>query len=76
MSSGGSAAIAEILTTATSPPPAGRQHPAVARVVLEEGEAGRARRLLYEKYSRRFEGSLERWRDSALPVAVDLREGP
>ena len=55
---------------------AGRRHPATARVVGHEDEAGRARRLLYDKYSRRYEGSLERWRDSALPVAVDLPERP
>ncbi len=55
---------------------AGREYPAGARVVHDEGEAGRARRLLYDKYSRRYQGSLERWRDSALPVAVDLAERP
>ena len=55
---------------------AGREHPARARVVNDEHEAGRARRLLYDKYSPRYQGSLEGWRDSALPVAVDLPERP
>lgn len=55
---------------------ADRHYAAGARAVHDEGEAGRARRLLYDKYSRRYQGSLERWRDSALPVAVDLPERP
>jgi deazaflavin-dependent oxidoreductase (nitroreductase family) len=55
---------------------AGREHPAGARVVPGGEEAAVARRLLYDKYSRRYGGSLERWRDSALPVAVDLPERP
>ena len=55
---------------------AGRRYQATARVVAAEGEAGQARRLLPDKYSRRYEGSLERWRDSALPVALDLPERP
>lgn len=31
-----------------------------------------ARRLLFDKYSRRSSGDLTRWRDCALPVALDL----
>ena len=54
----------------------GRQYPARARVVGDDVEADRARQLLYEKYRLRYSGSLERWRDSALPVAVDLPEPP
>ena len=55
---------------------AGREYRAGARVVDDKGEAGRARLLLYDKYSGRYQGSLEGWRDSALPVAVDLPERP
>lgn len=55
---------------------AGRRHEAGARVVEDEVEAGRARELLYAKYRARYGGSLERWRDEALPVAVDLPEAP
>jgi hypothetical protein len=43
-----------------------------ARVVEEAGEQTHARGLLFDKYSRRYTGDLERWRDTALPVAVDL----
>ncbi len=55
---------------------AGREYRAGARLVHDEGEADRARLLLYDKYSGRYQGSLEGWRDSALPVAVDLPERP
>ncbi len=34
-----------------------------------------ARKLLFEKYQPRTGGGLSRWRDSALPVAVDLSGG-
>lgn len=56
---------------------AGLSYPAQARVVDDDAaEAGPARHLVYEKYRRGYEGSLERWRDSALLVAVDLAERP
>jgi deazaflavin-dependent oxidoreductase (nitroreductase family) len=47
---------------------------ATARVV-EAGtdEDARARRLVFEKYQPRS-GGLESWRDSALPVALDVRD--
>ena len=45
------------------------------RIVDEAEEDGLARRLLFEKYQPRAGGNLTRWRDSALPVAVDLN-GP
>ena len=35
-------------------------------------EDTRARTLVFEKYQPRYGGSLERWRDTALPVALDL----
>ena len=54
----------------------GRAQPARARVVADEEERRRARHLLYDKYRARYSGSLERWRDTALPVAVDLPERP
>lgn len=43
-----------------------------ARVVDDPGEEALARRLLFEKYSRRYGGNLEDWRENALPVAVDF----
>lgn len=45
---------------------------ATARVVTDAVEAATARRLLYEKYQPTYDGDLAGWRDSALPVAVDL----
>jgi deazaflavin-dependent oxidoreductase (nitroreductase family) len=45
---------------------------AVARVVTDDAEAATARRLLCEKYQPTYDGDLAGWRDSALPVAVDL----
>jgi deazaflavin-dependent oxidoreductase (nitroreductase family) len=47
-----------------------------ARVVEEQGEDGRARRLLFEKYRERYSGDLTRWRTTALPVAVELGVSP
>lgn len=48
--------------------------PARARVV-EAGTAedGHARRVVFEKYQGRSGGDLRHWRDTALPVAVDLQ---
>jgi deazaflavin-dependent oxidoreductase (nitroreductase family) len=49
---------------------------ATARV-LEPGtdEDALARKLLFEKYAGSGSGDLTAWRDSALPVALDLHEG-
>jgi len=44
-----------------------------ARVVEEAEEDTLARRLLVEKYERR-PGSLQNWGQTALPVAVALRD--
>jgi deazaflavin-dependent oxidoreductase (nitroreductase family) len=44
---------------------------AAGRVVGDDGEAARARRLVFEKYQPRAGGDLTRWRDTALPVAID-----
>ncbi len=41
--------------------------------VLEPGdEADTARALVFAKYTPRYKGDLTGWRESALPVAVDL----
>lgn len=47
-------------------------HDATARVVTDPAEESKARILVYEKYQPRYSGSLDDWRDSALPVAIDL----
>lgn len=48
-------------------------HPGAARIV-ERGtdEDARARTLVFEKYRPRYTGSLDDWRERALPVAIDL----
>ena len=44
-----------------------------ARVLEDAGdEEARARGLVFDKYSARFEENLVAWRDAALPVAIDL----
>ena len=50
---------------------AGERFDGRARVVEDPKEDALARRLLVEKYERN-PGSLENWRRTALPVAVDL----
>jgi deazaflavin-dependent oxidoreductase (nitroreductase family) len=49
-----------------------RTCPGRARIVSDPGEDELARRLLFEKYTPRYSGDLDRWRYEALPVAVDL----
>jgi deazaflavin-dependent oxidoreductase (nitroreductase family) len=46
-----------------------------ARVVDDRDEDAMARRLLFEKYSDGYSGDLSGWRDTALPIAVDLEIG-
>jgi len=43
-----------------------------ARIVTSAEEAARARRLLVDKYAPRYGGDLSNWRETALPIAVDL----
>jgi deazaflavin-dependent oxidoreductase (nitroreductase family) len=45
---------------------------ATARIVELEQEATHARSLVFEKYQPRGHGDLSHWRDTALPVALDL----
>ena len=46
---------------------------ATARVVASASEEDeRARRLVFEKYQPRYDGSLVSWRARSLPVALDL----
>ncbi len=45
-----------------------------ARVVDRRDEQRRARTLVFDKYQPRYTGTLSGWRESALPVAVDLHE--
>ena len=45
---------------------------AVARVIADTTEERRARTLVFDKYQPRSNGSLEGWRESALPIALDV----
>ncbi len=49
-----------------------RTYEATARVIDATDEARRARKLVFDKYQPRYRGNLEAWRESALPMAVDL----
>jgi deazaflavin-dependent oxidoreductase (nitroreductase family) len=50
----------------------GVTYPATARVIYDATEDELARRLLFDKYQPGYSSSLESWRLSALPVAIDL----
>lgn len=54
----------------------GRAFSGHARVVEDAEEEERARALVHGKYAESSGGDLSRWRRSALPVAVDLRQQP
>ncbi|HKH15103.1 MAG TPA: nitroreductase/quinone reductase family protein [Solirubrobacterales bacterium] len=43
-----------------------------ARVVSDPTEDARARDLLFGKYAGGYSGDLSNWRETALPIAVDL----
>ncbi len=43
-----------------------------ARIVDDPGEDERARRLVHEKYRERSSDDLEQWRQTALPIAIEL----
>jgi deazaflavin-dependent oxidoreductase (nitroreductase family) len=45
----------------------------IARMIEGTDEERRARDLVYEKY--RHDDDLEAWRESALPVAIELMDG-
>jgi len=64
-----------IKTPAVSVRIAGRTFQGRARVADNPDEDALARRLLYEKYSAGYAGDLSSWRDTALPIAVDLAWG-
>jgi deazaflavin-dependent oxidoreductase (nitroreductase family) len=43
-----------------------------ARVVEDGDEEARAREMVFEKYAPTYSGDLTDWRQSSLPIAVDL----
>ncbi|MGH9258412.1 MAG: nitroreductase family deazaflavin-dependent oxidoreductase [Acidimicrobiales bacterium] len=42
------------------------------RVVEAGDESEQARSLVFAKYTPRYDGDLTRWRDRALPIAIDV----
>ena len=53
----------------------GRRWLGRARIVDDPAEAGFARNLVHDRYRPRYAGDLTGWRDSALPIAIDLEGG-
>jgi deazaflavin-dependent oxidoreductase (nitroreductase family) len=49
----------------------GEIHSARGRLVEDGAEVERARSLVFAKYAPRYEGDLTRWRQRAVPVALD-----
>ena len=49
-----------------------REYEARARVLEAGEEDALARRLLFEKYNPGYSSDLSNWRDTALPVALDV----
>jgi deazaflavin-dependent oxidoreductase (nitroreductase family) len=43
-----------------------------ARVVSDPAEDARARDLLFDKYAAGYSGDLSNWRETSLPIAVEL----
>ncbi len=50
----------------------GRTFKGRARIVTDPSEEERARNLVHDKYRAGYGGDLSGWRETALPVAVDL----
>ena len=50
----------------------GDVRPARGRVIEAGDEADQARSLVFAKYAPRYDGDLTRWRDRALPIAIDM----
>src|SRR5215204_6005198 len=46
--------------------------PRVSVRIADRTFDGRARELLFEKYASGYSGDLSNWRETALPIAVDL----
>lgn len=49
-------------------------HEATGRVIEDAQEQERARTLVFDKYQPRYRGDLTEWRETALPVVLDLRD--
>ena len=60
------------VTSAVTVRVAGTMHSGSGRIVTDETEIDRARHLVFTKYQPGYGDDLTEWRDSSLPVAVDL----
>lgn len=49
-----------------------RQFPGRARIVEDREEDSQARQLLIDKYAPGYSGDLTNWRETSLPIAIDL----
>lgn len=49
------------------------EYSGLGRVVVDSDEDEIARDAVHAKYAPRYRGDLSRWREAALPVAVDLK---
>jgi len=49
---------------------------AQARIVEDGDEGALARRTLFAKYNPSYNGDLTEWRDTALPIALDVHAEP
>lgn len=54
----------------------GGDHPGVGRIVTVPHEDRLARDAVFDKYALRYPGDLTRWREMALPIAIDLEHTP
>jgi deazaflavin-dependent oxidoreductase (nitroreductase family) len=52
-----------------------REYFGFGRIVTDPDEDRLARDAVYHKYADRYAGDLTGWREMALPIAVDLRDG-
>lgn len=50
----------------------GRDYPGTGRIVTDPNEDRLARDAVHDRYVVRYRGDLTRWREMALPVAIDL----
>jgi deazaflavin-dependent oxidoreductase (nitroreductase family) len=48
------------------------EYPGLARIVTDPHEDRLARDAVHDKYAARYAGDLTSWRETALPIAVDL----
>ena len=53
----------------------GREYAGLGRIVTDPHEDRVARDAVHDKYAVRYRGDLTSWRETALPIAIDLEHG-